>query len=274
MNKAALGACLMAAVAGGCGAPTDPPAESPRPPTAIATPPGQKFVDPVEIADLQSICAAVENPGTPEDAALASIAQRLTGELLSAGARERIQELGRGRLVPWLQQLRRDAIATGLASCAFADRWEPWLQAYRTAAPQTLSTGAVAPTALPTATAAGSSGAVSFAAPAATESAAAQPPTAPATTTSLPSGPDQAGCPPPGVPPYPKEAKDAQVEATLIARCMVNTNGMLSCSMIKSHPLLDQTTRLFLALTRVPPFTARGTPVRVACNYTFRFKLQ
>lgn len=288
MSKIAFWGCLMAVVMGGCGAPTEPRLESPPPPTATTMssepsaafggepvePPGRKVVDSVEIADLQSICEAVEKPGTPEEAALASIVQRLALELRSAGAQRRIHDLERGRLIPWMHQLRRDAIAAGLAPCAFADRWEPWLLTARAAAPSASRTNAAAPSGLPSATAAaGPSGAVPSAAPA--TSAAAEAQVSGVRTVQSPGAPalDQPGCPMPGAPPYPAEAKEAKVEATIIARCIVETNGTLSCSMIKSHPLFDQTLRVFLALRRVPPFTAGGTPVRVICNYPFRFKL-
>lgn len=289
MNKAAFWGCLMQVVVGGCGAPTEPRPESPLPPTAATTwpgraaasagqpvdLPGRKVVDTVEIADLQSICEAVEKPGTPEEAALASIVQHLAGELRSAGARDRIHALENGRLIHWMQQLRRDAIATGLTPCAFADRWEPWLLASRTARPPVSPTNAAVPSGLPSATvAAGSSGAVPSAAPVTTAPAVAQVPGARTVQSPGALAFDQAGCPAPGFPPYPQEAREAQVEATIIARCVVQTNGTLNCSMIQSHPLFDQTTRVFLALKRVPPFTVGGTPVRVACNYPFRFKLK
>ena len=64
------------------------------------------------------------------------------------------------------------------------------------------------------------------------------------------------------------------METTVVARCVVETSGSLTCNLIKSHPFLEASTKSFLAAAHVKPFTARGQPVRVACNYTFRFKLE
>jgi hypothetical protein len=54
----------------------------------------------------------------------------------------------------------------------------------------------------------------------------------------------------------------------------VQTSGSLTCTLIKTHPFLDASTKAFLAAAHVRPFTAHGNPVAVACNYTFRFKLE
>ncbi len=81
-------------------------------------------------------------------------------------------------------------------------------------------------------------------------------------------------CSPAGVAPYPEDARVAKVEATVLARCIVETDGKLTCRMVKSHKLFDKPILDMLAKARVPVFTKDGTPVRVACNYTFRFKIQ
>ena len=84
----------------------------------------------------------------------------------------------------------------------------------------------------------------------------------------------QTTCPPVGTPPYPQAARDAKVESTLIARCVVETSGSLTCKMIKSHEMLEKTVVAHLAKARVKPFTTMNdVPVRVACNYVFRYKL-
>lgn len=83
----------------------------------------------------------------------------------------------------------------------------------------------------------------------------------------------QTTCPPVGTPPYPQAARDAKVESTLIARCVVETSGSLTCKMIKSHEMLEKTVLAHLAKARVKPFTTMNdVPVRVACNYVFRYK--
>ncbi len=84
----------------------------------------------------------------------------------------------------------------------------------------------------------------------------------------------QTTCPPVGTPPYPQAARDAKVESTLIARCIVETSGSLTCKMIKSHEMLEKTVLAHLAKARVKPFTTTNdVPVPVACNYVFRYKL-
>ena len=78
-----------------------------------------------------------------------------------------------------------------------------------------------------------------------------------------------------GTPPYPKEARDAKVETTLIVRCIVEKSGELQCTFIKSHPLFEKPTLAFLKKQKVTPFALKdGTKVRVGCVYPFRFKLQ
>jgi Gram-negative bacterial TonB protein C-terminal len=64
------------------------------------------------------------------------------------------------------------------------------------------------------------------------------------------------------------------VEATLLARCTVEPGGSLSgCTILKSHPFFEASVKAHLASAKVRGFTAQGKPVRVACNYPFRYKL-
>lgn len=77
------------------------------------------------------------------------------------------------------------------------------------------------------------------------------------------------------VPQYPQKARDAHVEATVLARCVVEKTGALDCKMLKSHPLFDKEILDTLAKTKVSPFTTTdGTPVRVSCMYPFRFRME
>lgn len=77
-----------------------------------------------------------------------------------------------------------------------------------------------------------------------------------------------------GAPEYPKKARDANVETTLVAACIVEKDGKLACHLVKTHALLDQSMTDFLAKQRVTPFTTRdGDKARVRCIYSFRFKL-
>jgi len=84
----------------------------------------------------------------------------------------------------------------------------------------------------------------------------------------------QKTCPPVGAPPYPQAARDAKVESLIVARCVVETSGSLTCQMIKTHEMLEKAVLGHLAKARVQPFTTMDdVPVRVTCNYVFRFKL-
>jgi outer membrane biosynthesis protein TonB len=84
---------------------------------------------------------------------------------------------------------------------------------------------------------------------------------------------DQKVCPPVGMPPYPQKALHARAEAHVVARCLVEVNGTLNCTLLKSDPLFDEPILSALAKARVQPFTAQGEPVRVFCNYPFRYKI-
>jgi protein TonB len=85
---------------------------------------------------------------------------------------------------------------------------------------------------------------------------------------------DQTSCPSVGQPPYPQEARAAKVEAKLVARCIVEPSGSLTCSLVKSHPFFETSIKAYLSSVRVKPFTSHGTPVRVSCNYPFSFRLE
>lgn len=85
----------------------------------------------------------------------------------------------------------------------------------------------------------------------------------------------QARCPHPGAPPYPQAAKDAQVEATIVARCIAEKDGSLTCKLVKSHPLFEKPMLDHLNKSKVPPMTTTdGKPARVMCMYTYRYKIQ
>jgi periplasmic protein TonB len=86
----------------------------------------------------------------------------------------------------------------------------------------------------------------------------------------------QKRCPPPGAPQYPQAAKDAKVEARIMARCIVETNGTLNdCKLLKSHPLFDKPMLDHLKKAQVTPMTTTdGKAARVLCYYNYRFKLQ
>jgi hypothetical protein len=84
----------------------------------------------------------------------------------------------------------------------------------------------------------------------------------------------QTRCPRQDGPPYPQAAKDANVETTIIARCIVETNGALDCKLVKSHPLFEKSMLDHLKKTRVPPMTTTdGKPARVLCNFVYRFRM-
>lgn len=85
----------------------------------------------------------------------------------------------------------------------------------------------------------------------------------------------QKACPRPDSPAYPKAAKDAKVEATIVAQCIAEKNGSLACKLIKSHPLFEKPLMDHLNTSKVPPMTTTdGKPARVRCIYTYRFKLE
>lgn len=76
-------------------------------------------------------------------------------------------------------------------------------------------------------------------------------------------------------PMFPREAREAKVEGTLLAKCVITTEGELkSCRIIKSLPFLDQPVLDALAQRRYTPVSFQGRPVAVEYVIPFKFKLQ
>lgn len=86
---------------------------------------------------------------------------------------------------------------------------------------------------------------------------------------------DQSTCQISGQPPYPKEAIAQKVEGVVLTRCTVEPGGSLSgCQILKAPYSFDAPVKAFLATAHARPFTASGKPVRVQCNFSFRYKLE
>jgi protein TonB len=76
-------------------------------------------------------------------------------------------------------------------------------------------------------------------------------------------------------PVYPREAREAKVEGTLLVKCVITTAGTLrGCRVLKSLPFLDQPVLEALAQQRYTPVTFQGRPVDVEYVIPFKFKLQ
>jgi protein TonB len=76
-------------------------------------------------------------------------------------------------------------------------------------------------------------------------------------------------------PTFPREAREAKVEGTLLAKCVITTEGALTdCRIIKSLPFLDQPVLEALAQRRYTPVSFQGRPVAVEYVIPFKFKLQ
>jgi protein TonB len=74
---------------------------------------------------------------------------------------------------------------------------------------------------------------------------------------------------------FPREAREAKVEGTLLAKCVITTEGALTgCRIIKSLPFLDQPVLEALAQRRYTPVSFQGRPVAVEYVIPFKFKLQ
>jgi protein TonB len=107
--------------------------------------------------------------------------------------------------------------------------------------------------------------------------AAAPPPPPPPSNMVLPFGegmnrPQLVGGPEPV---FPREAREAKVEGTLLAKCVITTEGALTgCRIIKSLPFLDQPVLEALAQRRYTPVSFQGRPVAVEYVIPFKFKLQ
>jgi periplasmic protein TonB len=75
-------------------------------------------------------------------------------------------------------------------------------------------------------------------------------------------------------PVYPREAREAKVEGTLLAKCVITTEGALrSCRIIKSLPFLDEPVLSALAHRRYDPVMFQGRPVNVEYVISLRFEL-
>ena len=76
-------------------------------------------------------------------------------------------------------------------------------------------------------------------------------------------------------PVFPREALEARVEGTLLAKCVITTEGALTgCRIIKSLPFLDEPVLKALAQQRYTPVSFQGRPVAVEYVIPFKFKLQ
>lgn len=76
-------------------------------------------------------------------------------------------------------------------------------------------------------------------------------------------------------PVFPREAREAKVEGTLLAKCVITTDGALTnCRIIKSLPFLDQPVLEALAQRRYTPVSFQGRPVSVEYVIPFKFKIQ
>jgi protein TonB len=79
----------------------------------------------------------------------------------------------------------------------------------------------------------------------------------------------------PAHPEYPNEAKQARVEAVVIARCVITTEGSLrDCQIIKGHPFLNPAVEATLAKQRYRPVLYGGKPINVRYTLNFNFRLQ
>ncbi len=75
-------------------------------------------------------------------------------------------------------------------------------------------------------------------------------------------------------PSYPREAREARVEGTLLAKCVITTEGALQrCRIIKSLPFLDEPVLTALAQRRYAPVMFQGRAVNVEYVITLRFEL-
>ncbi len=75
-------------------------------------------------------------------------------------------------------------------------------------------------------------------------------------------------------PAYTREALEAKVEGTVIAKCVVTTSGALTgCRIVKSVPHMDQAVLNALSASKYQPATLQGKPVAVDYVFTMRLKL-
>jgi protein TonB len=75
-------------------------------------------------------------------------------------------------------------------------------------------------------------------------------------------------------PVYPRAAREARVEGTLLAKCVITTEGTLrGCTIIKSLPFLDEPVLTALARRRYAPVMFQGRAVNVEYVISLRFEL-
>jgi eukaryotic-like serine/threonine-protein kinase len=75
-------------------------------------------------------------------------------------------------------------------------------------------------------------------------------------------------------PAYTREALEAKVEGTVIAKCVVTTSGALTgCRIVKGVPHMDQAVLSALAASKYQPATLQGKPVSVDYIFTMRLVL-
>ncbi len=73
---------------------------------------------------------------------------------------------------------------------------------------------------------------------------------------------------------YPREAREAKVEGSVLAKCVITTAGALrSCRILKGLPFLDQPVLDALTRRRYSPVTYQGRLVEVEYVIPFRFTL-
>ncbi|XXT18339.1 TonB family protein [Sorangium sp. So ce429] len=141
--------------------------------------------------------------------------------------------------------------------------------------PQRAGSGAAEPTAAEPAAAAEPSAASLTAAPTAVPAAAPAAPAPAATTPEVLRFQEGMTRPVPIAAPavvYTREARQARVEGTLLARCVVTTAGTLTgCRIVKGVPHMNEAVLSALAASRYRPVTYQGQPVNV--DYVFSIKL-
>lgn len=105
----------------------------------------------------------------------------------------------------------------------------------------------------------------------------APPPPAPPTNAVIPFG---AGMDRPRLvagpaPEYPRQAREAKVEGTMLVKCVITTSGALrDCRIIKGLPFMEQPVLAALSQQRYTPVTFQGRPVDVEYVIPFKFKME
>ncbi|MEP7124328.1 MAG: TonB family protein [Byssovorax sp.] len=75
-------------------------------------------------------------------------------------------------------------------------------------------------------------------------------------------------------PVYPRAAREARVQGTLLAKCVITTQGALQgCKILKSLPFLDEPVLTALAGRRYAPVMFQGRPINVEYVISLRFEL-